>query len=155
MKTKTKSQEGFTLVELMIAIAAGAILVLAAGIVLSIGHTSWNKAWKKVNLQREASYAMLSMSRPIKAGTSAQVEDGGKTVVIYEDANSIRFSQPDGTNDLQCQAGGQPYTLINGKVESLLFTIDPNKPSTVTIDLKLTEDGAQTHFVSTVMMRNY
>ena len=152
---KTKSQKGLTLIELMIAIVAGTILVLAAGIVLFIGHTSWNKAWKKVNLQREASYAMLSMSRSVKAATSAQVEDDGKAVVIYGDGDSIRFSHvvDANDNDLTYQIGlEQPQTIINGKVEYLQFNVQGNK---VTIDLKLKEDDVQTHFVSTVMMRNY
>jgi hypothetical protein len=59
------------------------------------------------------------------------------------------------TNNLQCQiVGEQPQTIINGKVTNLQFIMDPNKPNTVRIDLSLKKDDAQTHFISTVMMRN-
>jgi len=150
MKTKTKSQKGFTLIELMTAIATGTIVVLATGIVIVIGQTSWNQTWKKVNLQRDASYAMLRMSQSIKAATSAAADPNGATLNINN--GNIIFSYVEDTNDLQCQLGGQSQTIINGKVEDLQFNVAGNK---VTIDLRLEEDNAQAHFVSTVMMRNY
>jgi len=152
MKIKPKSQKGFTLIELAIAIAAGVVLVLAAGTILFIGQIFWNQAWKKVNLQRDASYAMLRMSRSIKAGTAAEVADDGKTVIIYRSGDYIRFFWVEGQRDLKSQIEGKPEIILNDKVEDLRFNVEGNK---VTIDLELKEDDAQTHFVSTVMMRNY
>jgi Tfp pilus assembly protein FimT len=152
MKIKPKSQKGLTLVELVIAIAAGVILILAVGIILFIGQTFWNQAWKKVNLQRDASYAMLRMSRSIKAGTAAEVLDDGKTVIIYRNGDDIRFWWVEGQRDLRSQITGKPETIINNQVETLQFSVDGNK---VTIDLKLKEDDARTYLVSTVTMRNY
>jgi prepilin-type N-terminal cleavage/methylation domain-containing protein len=154
MKTKTKSRKGFTLIELMVAIVASAIVVLAAGIVIVIGQTSWNQTWKKVNLQRDASYAMLRMSQSIKAATSAGKSPDGRVLYIPTQSNpNITFSYVADTNNLQCQiVGEQPQTIINGKVKDLQFNVAGN---TVTIDLSLKEDDAQTHFISTVMMRNY
>jgi prepilin-type N-terminal cleavage/methylation domain-containing protein len=158
MKTKTKSRKGFTLIELIVAIVASAIVVLAAGIVIVIGQTSWNQTWKKVNLQRDASYAMLRMSQSIKAATSAAADVNGPVLNIkIKDPNTgtiktITFSYVADTNNLQCQIGGQPQTIINGEVKDLQFNVAGN---TVTIDLSLKEDDAQTHFISTVMMRNY
>jgi prepilin-type N-terminal cleavage/methylation domain-containing protein len=159
MKTKTKSQKGLTLIELVIAIVAGAIVVLAAGIVIVIGQTSWNETWKKVNLQRDASYAMLRMSQSIKAATSAAADVNGPVLNIkIKDPNTgtiktITFSYVADTNNLQCQIGGQPQTIINGEVKDLQFNVVGN--NTVTIDLSLKKDDAQAHFKSTVMMRNY
>ena len=152
MKIKPKSQKGFTLIELAIAIVAGVVLILAAGVILFIGQIFWNQAWKKVNLQRDASYAMLRMSHSIKAGTAAEVLDDGKTVKIYRSGDYIRFFWVEGTNDLKSQIEGKPEILINDKVEYVQFNVVGNK---ITIDLELKEDDAQTHFVSTVMMRNY
>ena len=155
MKTKTKSQKGFTLIELMTAIATGTIVVLATGIVIVIGQTSWNQTWKKVNLQRDASYAMIRMSQSIKAATSAEKSPDGRVLYIPTQSNpNITFSYVADTNDLQYQIQGQsPQTIIDGKVEGLQFNVVGN--NTVTIDLSLKEDDAQAHFVSTVMMRNY
>ena len=159
MKTKTKSRKGFTLIELMVAIVASAIVVLAAGIVIVIGQTSWNQTWKKVNLQRDASYAMLRMSQSIKAATSAAADVNGPVLNIkIKDPNTgtiktITFSYVADTNNLQCQIGGQPQTIINGEVKDLQFKVVGN--NTVTINLSLKKDDAQAHFKSTVMMRNY
>jgi prepilin-type N-terminal cleavage/methylation domain-containing protein len=154
MKTKTKSRKGFTLIELMVAIVASAIVVLAAGIVIVIGQTSWNQTWKKVNLQRDASYAMLRMSQSIKAATSAGKSPDGRVLYIPTQSNpNITFSYVADTNNLQCQiVGEQPQTIINGKVTNLQFNVVGN--NTVTIDLSLKKDDAQAHFISTVMMRN-
>lgn len=152
MKMKPKSRKGLTLMELVIAIAAGVVLVLAAGTILFIGQIFWNQAWKKVKLQRDASYAMLRMSRSIKAGTAAELADDGKTVIIYRSEDYIRFSWVEGQCDLRSQAEGKPEIIINNKVEDLQFNVDGNK---VTIDLEVKEDNAQAHFISTVMMRNY
>jgi prepilin-type N-terminal cleavage/methylation domain-containing protein len=154
MKIETKSQKGFTLIELMVAMAAGTILILAAGIVMVTGQEAWDEAWKKVNLQRDASYAMLIMSRSIQAATSAAVDaNGGTTLITNGTGNSVRFSRMTGTHNLQCQIGAQPQTLINDKVDYLHF--DVNEPRhTVTINLGLKKDDARTYFDSTVMMRN-
>ena len=152
MKIKPKSQKGLTLTELVIAIAAGVVLILAAGVILFIGQIFWNQAWKKANLQRDASYAMLRMSHSIKAGTAAEVADDGKTVTIYRSGDYIRFFWVEGQRDLKSQIEGNPEIIISDKVEDLQFNVEGNK---VTIDLELKEDDAQTHFISTVMMRNY
>lgn len=155
MKTKTKSQKGLTLVELMTAIVTGAIVILATGTVMLIGQTSWNDAWKKVNLQRDASYAMLRMSQSIKAATSAEKSPNGRVLYIpKQSAPNITFSYVADTNSLQCQiVGEQPQTIIKGEVTNLQFITDPNK-HTVEIDLSLKKDDAQAHFKSTVMIRN-
>jgi len=154
MKMKTKSRKGFTLAELIVAIVASAVVVLAAGIVIVIGQTSWNQTWKKVNLQRDASYAMLRMTRSIQAATSAEKSPNGRVLYIPKQSNpNITFSYVADTNNLQCQIGGQTQTIINGEVKDLQFNVVGN--NTVTIDLSLKKDDAQAHFISTVMMRNY
>ena len=150
---KTKTQKGFTLVEVMIGIAAGVILLLAAGTALVGGQTFWSNAWAKANLQRDASYAMLRISRSAKEGISAQLDNEGKLLRIYREAGWITFYSPQGTNDLNCQIEGQdPQTIINGNVENVTFTL---QDKLIGIDLRLTKDNSQTRFVSTVMMRNY
>jgi len=149
---KTKIQKGFTLVEVLIAIITGLIVLLAAGMVTVTGHRTWNEAWKKVNLQRDASYAMLRISSTIKAGKSAEVVNDGQALKIYRDADWIRFFLVQGTKNLKCQSEGRPETITNNKMEYLNFNIEGN---TVGVYLKLKEDNLQTHLTSTVMMRNY
>ena len=157
---KTIRQRGFTLVELMVATLASIILVLATGMLVSIGHNNWNAAWKRVNLQRDASYAMLRMSRPIRAGTSAKVEANGTGLRIYTEGGWMRFFVAPGVSKLMLKGeiGSDTdgtissETILSDNVEDLQFNVTGN---TVTIDLKLKEDDLETHFVSTIMMRNY
>ena len=82
---KRKGQKGFTLIELIIAMFTSTIVIVAAGSILFYGQKSWNNTWERANLQRDASYAMQRMSRPIKAGTSARVEGNGIALRIYND----------------------------------------------------------------------
>ena len=159
---KRKVQKGFTLIELTIAMFTGTIVILAAGIILFYGQKSWNNTWKRANLQRDASYAMLSISRPIKAGTSAQVEGKGEGLRIYNDKEGVwrRFFVQPAANNLMLKSeiveivgdNSISKTILDDKVEALQFNVTG---TTVRIELKLREDNLQTHFASTVMMRNY
>jgi type II secretory pathway component PulJ len=151
MKMEIDSRKGFSLIELMVAIATSAIVLLAIAIVIVFGQTSWNDTWTKVNLQRDASYAMLKMSQSIKAATGAESPDGRVLYIPNQTNPSIIFTYAQDTNDLQYQSGGQTETFINDKVKNLQFNVSGN---TVTIDLELEEDNIETRLVSTVMMRN-
>ena len=88
---KAKRQKGFTLIELTIATFAGAIVIVAAGMILFFGQKTWISTWDRTNLQRDASYAMLRMTRDIKAGISAQAEDSGKSLRIFNNSGWARF----------------------------------------------------------------
>jgi len=155
---KRKGQKGFTLIELIIAMFTSTIVIVAAGAILFYGQKSWNNTCKRVNLQRDASYAMQRMTRPIKAGTSARVEANGMGLRIYNDieGNWRRFFVQPAANNLTLKTAivGESITetILDGKVEDLQFNVTG---TTVRIELKLREDNLQTHFVSTAMMRNY
>ncbi len=89
---KTTKQKGFTIVELMIVVLIGAIVILAAGTILVAGHKSFNEAWRKANLQREASLVMLRMGQCIKTANSAELQADGKALKIYHEGDWTRFS---------------------------------------------------------------
>jgi Tfp pilus assembly protein PilW len=156
MKMKTKSRKGLTLIELLIGIIASAIVVFATGILIVRGQTSWNEAWERVNLQRDASYAMLVMSQSIKkaASVSVQVVANSKTLKITDAAGgTTSFSWNSGQDTLRSWVGtGSPSTVIDD-VNGLEFYAD-DVNGTVTIGLWLQEGNVQTYFVSTVMIRN-
>jgi len=155
---KRKVQKGFTLIELTIAMLTGAIVILAAGMILFYGQKSWNNTWKRVNLQRDTSYAMQRISRSVKAGSSAQIEGSGEGLRIYNDKEGSwrRFFVQPASNNLMLKSeivgGNTTETILDDTVEALQFNVTG---TTVGIELKLREDNLQTHFVSTVMMRNY
>jgi len=151
---KRKGQKGFTLIELIIAIITGTIVILAAGSILFFANRYWSNAWKKTNLQRDASYAMFRISRAIQAGKSAQLEGDGKGLRIFNEGGWMRFFVTPGASmlTLKGDVGGSAGTILENNVEALQFNVEGNK---VTINLKLKQDNIQTHFASTVMMRNY
>ena len=93
---KRKRQKGFTLIELTIAIFTGTIVIVATGMILFFGQRTWNSTWDRTNLQRDASYAMLRMTRDIQAGASAQVEDSGKALKIFNGGDWVKFSTASG-----------------------------------------------------------
>jgi hypothetical protein len=135
------------------------IVIVAAGSILFYGQKSWNNTCKRVNLQRDASYAMQRMTRAVKAGTSAKVEGNGVGLRVYNDIEGVWrrfFVQPAANNiTLKTAIVGESIsdeTILDDNVEDLQFNVTG---STVGIELKLSEDNLQTHFVSTVMMRNY
>jgi type II secretory pathway pseudopilin PulG len=152
---KRKRQKGFTLIELVIAIFTGTIVIVAAGMILFFGQRTWNSTWDRTNLQRDASYAMFRMTRDIKAGASAQVEDSGTSLKIFNGADWVRFFTASGGSMLALKretGGGASETVIEDSVEAVQFNVTGN---TVTIDFKMKEYNLETHFASTVMMRNY
>ena len=155
---KRKVQKGFTLIELIIAMFTSSIVIVAAGSVLFFGQKTWNSTWDRMKLQRDASYAMLRMSRAVKAATSARVEGDGKGIRIYNniEGNWRRFFVAPAVDSLMLKGeiveDNISETILDDNVEALQFNVTG---TTVTIDLTLRKDNLQTHFASTVMMRNY
>jgi type II secretory pathway pseudopilin PulG len=157
---KRKRQKGFTLIELIITTFTGSIVIVAAGMILFFGQRTWNSTWDRTNLQRDASYAMSRMTHDIKAGVSAQVESNGDGLKIFNGGDWVRFFTASGAKmlTLKRETGGISYktaltaTVLEDNVEAVKFNVTGN---TVTIDLKMKEYNLDTHFASTVMMRNY
>ena len=152
---KRKRQKGFTLIELVIAMFTSAIVIVAAGMILFFGQKTWNSTWDRTNLQRDASYALLRMTRDIQAGASAQVESNGQDLKIFKGGDWVRYFAASEASKLALKSetgGGSSETIIEDNLEAVQFNV---KGNTVTIDLKLKEYNLETHFASTVMMRNY
>ncbi|MHC4534332.1 MAG: PilW family protein [Planctomycetota bacterium] len=152
---KRKRHKGFTLVELLVTTFTSAIVIVAAGIILFLGQKTWNSARDRTNLQRDASYAMLRMTRDIKAGASAQVENNGQGLKIFNGGDWVRFFTASGGSIIVLKretGGGSSETVIEDNLEAVQFNVTGN---TVTIDLKMKDYNLETHFASTVMMRNY
>ncbi len=130
-------------------------MIVAAGMILFFGQRTWNSTWDRTNLQRDTSYAMLRITKDIKAGASAQVEDGGKGLKVFNGADWVRFVTASGGSMFALNretSGGGSQTVLEDNLEAVLFNVTG---SMVTIDLKLKEYNLGTHFASTVMMRNY
>jgi len=148
---------GLTLIEMMVAIGAACIVLLAMAIILVFGQRSWNRTLQQANLQRDASYAMLKMGRELRAGAKAQLEDSGRVVRIT-DSNDVwtLFRFVPGQNQLRYQLEGEDeQTLLDDVVEGVTFVVDPNTGMTVTVDLELQDGTCETRMKSTTLMRNH
>jgi hypothetical protein len=148
-----KRKNAFTFLEVMVATVAGLVLLLGTATVLACGQAFWNQALRKANLQRDAFYAMLGITRTIMVGNSAVAEDGGEAIRITGQTGWARFYVEPETEHLKFEVQGRtPLTLISSRVQNLRFIVLGSK---VEIDLTLVDDAFQVRFVKTVMMRNF
>ncbi len=150
---ETKSEKGRTLLELTVAIAAGAVVILAAGIIITFGQKSWNREWKRACLEREAYVLMTEMTHPIRAAWKIESDPNCKNILLYVGDDTIRYNYIPGLDTLRKAInGGASTSYLSTQVESVNFSVSGKK---VTINLTLESDNIQTSCVSTVMMRNY
>ena len=143
--------------ELLTVVVITMIVFLSVGAGLYAGHRYWNEAWEQVNLQRDASYAMNIITRPIKKATNATVSDDDDSVLTIENQHGSRItfsleSDTPETKKLQRQISeSHPHKII-GNVEDLVFNVDGNR---VRIYIQLKKDDLDLSLASTIMMRNY
>jgi Tfp pilus assembly protein PilW len=163
------NRAGLTLIEMVVALVAACIVLLATAIIVVFGQKSWGRTLQQANLQRDASYAMLKMEELIRnASTKPQYDAGGQGVKIDPDANWIHFWFVPARKDLEYQLKGEPnQTLLGGIVKNATFgedpclvalrlvdpNVDPNKA--VVINLWLQNGDCIADLNSTTMMRNY
>jgi len=107
---KMKRQNGLTLIELMTSMVAGMI----------VGNRHWDKAWEKVHVQREGSYAKMKISRSIRGGISAELESSGKAIKIYRKTDWIRFFLDADNKDLKWEIEvGTPQTVVKSNIADI------------------------------------
>ena len=98
MNKTRKSRNGFTLVELMVATLAFSILVLAVGSMLVFGWMGWKRNNDLVNMQRDASLAMMMISKEIRNASYDEIIEGsgisftGSGISFAESGNDIVHS---------------------------------------------------------------
>ena len=152
----SNSRWGLTLFEFLVTICAASIVILASAVILVFGQNSLDNEWQKVNLQRDASYAMLRIKQAIRCASSAQVEDGGNAITIYNNSGWIKYSFDPYMKNLLYQFEGEDENiLLEGVVESVTFEIDPVSKNAVTFGFELKNDDFQTSTSTKAMMRNY
>ncbi|MGM0568612.1 MAG: pilus assembly FimT family protein [Elusimicrobiota bacterium] len=157
-----KKNEGFTLTELLCAFAISIIILLTAGVIISRGMSSWIRGEKKINLDRDAHYAVLSMARIIREGSRVEVEDGEDTeVTVYYpgDHNPRKILSWDTTtdtlyvNDKDDNAVGNKTSII-GRISSLSFEKEDFE-TVVKIELTLEDEDDEDIQSSSKMITEY
>lgn len=150
---KSRRRRAFSIIELLLAAVAGAIVLLAAGVILWGGQHSWNRSWQRMNLQRDAAVALQTMMIYVRPATSMELDADGRGVKIYHGKQQWeRFQWPDGSHDLQVQPKDQAArNLVSGTVKQVAFT---QEGRLLHIDLVLEQGELSTHLTTAVMMRN-
>lgn len=155
-KITPANRTGLTLLEMMIALAAGLIVMLGTGSLLALAQKSWNREWDQANLQRDVSYAMLKVKQSIRNGTQAQLDADGYGVKIYHTAGWVHFWYSPSQKNLYYQLEGETaQLLLNNVVEDASFEVDATTHKTVTVGLELQKGACEAQLSSTTMMRNY
>jgi prepilin-type N-terminal cleavage/methylation domain-containing protein len=141
---KWKSSQGFTLVELMVAVALISILFFGlAGIYLLIDD-SWERGSSLVNLQRDGSYALEEVATAVRMGASAIISPSTQlTVKDVNDVTISRFYLEGSDNTLRDDSGTK---VIPSSVDSLLFSLVGR---TVHVDMMLIDDQDNLVYFST------
>ncbi len=149
---KPERTRAFTIVELLIAAVAGVIVLLGAGIILWGGQTSWNLAWKRMNLQHDAAVALQTITTYTRPATGIELDADGRWVKINNGDQWVRFEWPQGSHDLQIQSKDQQARiLVAGTVDQVIFT---QQGRLLDIELALNKDTISTRLATAVVMRN-
>lgn len=76
MNGKNKSRGGFTLVEMMVAALAFGIMMLVVGSMLYYAWLAWKRNNEVVAMQRNATIAMMMLSKEIRNSTYSAITPG-------------------------------------------------------------------------------
>lgn len=146
MKTR-----GFTLVEVMLSMAAGTIVLLSIAISLTAAHRFWWQAFRGTQLQRDASHAMQVMTNGIRNGGSAAITAGGKTLQVERATGWIRYSYNLGQQRLECQRQGSAPWTVSENVQLITFNQTADQ---IGIVLELNRGNKTVRCETSVLMRN-
>lgn len=138
MRTKLKSREGFTLVELLVGMLAVGMLSLVVGAMLFFGWKSWRVNNASVEMQRDTSLAMRVIAREIRRTPINQITVGTSLTCVNTNGTYV-FSQSGG--DLNLQVDSQAaWPLIRNYVDSVngFSTTKTNALGIVSVSLNLT-----------------
>lgn len=94
-----KKTDGFSIVELMVAMLATSILALAVGSMLVFGWISWKRNNDSVNMQRDASLAFSMMAKEIRMSNISDVTVGS-SLECSNDHGTIGFVRNGGHLDM-------------------------------------------------------
>ena len=140
---KAHKKTAFTLVELMMTIAIGAILILTVAAVLIMIYRSWNTNNAYVRLRRDAAYAIEFMTRDIHESKSADFDtDTPKQLIVYDPDNIKGYTVTytlNGTNGvLSCDQDPGPDFTVATRVDQFI-PVETNNGVQITLVMENTD----------------
>ena len=118
---------GFTLVELIIALAAASILAITAGITVVYGYSVWRRNNAAVELQRDATLAMYRMSRAIREASAADVTTplaglSAEQLTIQPTEFRVNVNGDCLLYDPNAGTDGDEVVIVDGRLETFTVT---------------------------------
>lgn len=141
---------GFTIVELMVAVALAALIFFGIAVVYMLFMDWWDRGTSQLNLQRDGSYALFDITNSIRGGsmvtipsdTHLDIKNAGGGIIA-----SYYWESADST--LRNLSGGK---VVASKVDSLYFA---QSGPVVLVTMVLTDAERQEAYFSTAAsMRN-
>ena len=118
MKRKERCT-GFTLVELMMAMLAMSVMLVATGSMLVFGWLGWRRNVESLNMQRDAVIAMKTIANEIRG--SALSDISGDSAGIYFDGSSVMAADIAISSGVSLQAFDPP--VIGSNMVEVVFTL--------------------------------
>lgn len=156
-----KQNTGFSLVELLVASLAAAILALTAGTMLYHAYDAWDDNHAAVNLHRDGQNAIDLLSRAIRVATSADVEITANSIIVSDvsinnlggaQSVSVTRTGSDLIYDPDTDTADDEVTLIEDAVTS--FVVSTNVFGGLDIDLELQSGSESLQLETVVLYRN-
>lgn len=155
-----RREAGLTILELLIAGVAAAIVALAVMSMYLSSMQAWGTAGSRLTLQRGADYAVERILGDIRKGSRVVITSGGASMAIYRattSGDSLMVSYSVVNGELRNSAG----VVFVDNVTSLLFTSGNGVKVGVELDLydnrgttAVTGDDMSMHVASTAVCRN-
>jgi len=146
-------RKGFSIVELLVGMIAGAILALTAGTIIFYGYLAWRRNSDAVDLQRDGTAAMQMLSRRLREASASDVTVLPERITIQTTNAPISFYRDN--NDLEYDpdtgSAGDEVTIIAGRVATFAPT---NLTVGVSIVLELQAGEEEMRITSMTGFRN-
>jgi len=116
---------GFTMVELLVALAAASILAITAGITLVYGYSGWCRNNAAVELQREATLAMYRLSRAVRGASATDVTTplaGQSAEQLTIQSTEFRVNEEHLLYDPNTGIDGDEVVIIDGRLKTFTVT---------------------------------
>jgi len=150
------SQDGFTLIELMITILISSIVAIAAGTIVFTSQKYFTDGSKQVQLQRDYSLIVEFLANKIRPGianssyiytdystsSTGPAVNGGRCLKVDLSATEKHLFFQDGKDFVIATTGGTETRIVTGIVDTLWFYYDesPDSNRYVNFDLAMSKD---------------
>lgn len=116
---------GFTMVELMVALAAASVLAVTAGITLVYSHSGWRRNNAAMELQRDATLAMYRLSRAVRGASANDVTTplaGQSAERLTIQTTEFRVDGDHLLYDPDTSIGGDEVVIVDGRLKTFTVT---------------------------------